>query len=127
MDWVPFLLVLILVSNICGHHEDDEDVNISLIELEALTLPVQSYHHDPFWFYQHIDSRNKITTYHWPKGRKLGSPVFTRNSDDQGEDIIVLRRGEDRLRPTPIKRTFVVLIQDRLNHRIYRPVVAYTR
>ena len=110
-----------------GNHQGSEDLTVTLIELEALALPIQSYIHDPFWFYQKTDPTTQETSYHAPKGSKLGPAIFTRKSNDEGEDVVVLNSGEDRLRVAKVKQTFVVLIKDKLNHQIYRPVFAYAR
>ena len=127
MFWLKSLLILVSISNSLGNHHGSEDITVSLIELEALALPVQSYIHDPFWFYQKIDPKTQGTTYHASNGSKLGSAIFRRNSNDEGEDVVVLKAGEDRLRLARVKQTFVVLIKDKLNHQIYRPIFAYAR
>ena len=127
MEFIPLFLILISISNICGNHEFEENGLIALIELEALALPISSYIYDPFLFYQKIDPQTHGTTYHWVQGRGLGPEVFRRASNDELEEVVVLHSGEDRLRSTQSKKTYVVLIRDKLNHRLYHPLFAYAR
>jgi hypothetical protein len=119
-----FLVVLIsLCQFVLGEHEDA----VSLITSEAKSLSRQSYEKDPYWFYQSTDPRTETSTYHWPKGDRLGEPVFYRSTSDEGKEVVVLGSGEDRLRETLVKRTFVVLIKDKSSKKIYHPIYAYAR
>ena len=127
MEFLPLFLILLLISNIHGKYKYDDSGLVALIELEALALPVSSYVHDPIFFYQKIDPQTQGTTYHWPQKDGLGPGVFRRASNDELEEVVVLQSGEDRLRSTQSKKTYVVLIKDKLNHRIYRPLFAYAR
>jgi len=124
---LPHFLLLISIYVYSAEGKRAEDPIIALIKTEAQKLPRESYESDPFAFIQHVDKKKRTTAYHFPKNKELGPAVFKTHRNDLGQRVVVLLPGEDRLKVTLLKKTYVVLIRDKKNRKRYRPLYAYAR
>jgi len=110
-----------------------ETMIVDLITRALIPIHLEEFVDDPELF-QKVDERRKVSYYgkmtpggsENTEGEEMNK-IYTRQTNDKGDPIIVLRSTEDNLKFFGKKRTFVALRQNPLTNNTYFVSYVYLR